>query len=107
MKPILTTLALASFGMTPLMAGNTALLKHASNVPRCAIAIEEVFRQAGATDHLFQNLCITSSAVADVVRHPAVRAVTLTGSTNAGRSVAACAGSSARLTNSLGSLLRS
>lgn len=76
-----------------LMAGNTAVLKHASNVPGCAMAIEELLREAGISENVFRTLLIGSSQVESVIRHPAVKAVSLTGSTPAGRSVAAIAGS--------------
>lgn len=76
-----------------LMAGNTAVLKHASNVPGCAMAIEELLREAGLPENVFRTLLIGSSQVESVIRHPAVKAVSLTGSTPAGRSVAAIAGS--------------
>jgi succinate-semialdehyde dehydrogenase/glutarate-semialdehyde dehydrogenase len=75
-----------------LMAGNTVLLKHASNVPGCAEAIAESFSLAGFPEDVFQNLPIGSGAVEDVIAHPQVAAVSLTGSTAAGRSVAALAG---------------
>jgi succinate-semialdehyde dehydrogenase/glutarate-semialdehyde dehydrogenase len=74
------------------MAGNTGLLKHASTVTGCAVAIEEVFQAAGAGAGLFTTLRIGSDRVADVVDHPLVRAVTLTGSGPAGQAVAARAG---------------
>ena len=80
------------FAAPALMAGNTALLKHASNVPGCALAIEEVFQKAGFPEHVFTSLMIGSAAVEAVIRHPQVRAVTLTGSETAGRKVAAVAG---------------
>jgi succinate-semialdehyde dehydrogenase/glutarate-semialdehyde dehydrogenase len=76
-----------------LMAGNTAVLKHASNVPGCAIAIEELFREAGFPENVFRTLLIGSSQVEKVIRHPAIKAVSLTGSTPAGKNVAAIAGS--------------
>ena len=76
-----------------LMAGNTAVLKHASNVPGCATAIEELFREAGFPENVFRTLLIGSKQVENVIRHPAVKAVSLTGSTPAGKSVAAIAGS--------------
>lgn len=76
-----------------LMAGNTAVLKHASNVPGCAMAIEELIREAGLPENVFRTLLIDSSQVESVIRHPVVKAVSLTGSTPAGRSVAAIAGS--------------
>ncbi len=80
------------FAAPTLMAGNTGLLKHASNVPGCALAIEEVFRDAGFPEDTFRTLLIGGSRVKPVINHPAVKAVTLTGSTPAGRSVAAAAG---------------
>jgi succinate-semialdehyde dehydrogenase/glutarate-semialdehyde dehydrogenase len=75
-----------------LMAGNTAVLKHASNVPGCAIAIEDLFREAGFPENVFRTLLIGSNQVENVIRHPAIKAVSLTGSTPAGKSVAAIAG---------------
>lgn len=75
------------------MAGNAGVLKHASNVPGCALAIEEVFRQAGFPEHLFQTLLIGSAQVDAVLEHSLVQAVTLTGSTPAGQAVAKKAGS--------------
>ncbi len=75
-----------------LMAGNAMALKHASNVTGAALAIERIIREAGAPEHLFRTLLIGSDAVADVIAHPAVRAVTLTGSTPAGQAVAMAAG---------------
>jgi succinate-semialdehyde dehydrogenase/glutarate-semialdehyde dehydrogenase len=75
-----------------LMAGNAGVLKHASNVPGCAIAIEELMRHAGFPDDLFRTLLIGNKAVRRVIEHPLLRAVTLTGSEAAGRAVAAKAG---------------
>ncbi len=75
-----------------LMAGNAMVLKHASNVPGCALAIEKVFSEAGFPAGLFRTLLIGSKAVDAVIEHPLVRGVTLTGSTAAGRAVAAKAG---------------
>lgn len=80
------------FAAPALMAGNAGLLKHASNVPGCALVIEEIFRRAGAPDGLFRTLMIGSDRVKAVIEHPLVRAVTLTGSTPAGRAVAGQAG---------------
>jgi len=80
------------FAAPALMAGNAALLKHASNVPRCALAIERLFRDAGFPDHLFTTLLIPAAAVGGVIDDPRVAAVTLTGSEPAGRQVAAAAG---------------
>lgn len=79
------------FAAPALMAGNVALLKHASNVPQCALAIEEVFRDAGFTDHEFQTLLIGSQQVESIIGDERVRAVTLTGSEPAGASVASIA----------------
>ena len=81
------------FAAPTLMAGNAAVLKHASNVPGCALAIEELLREAGFPEHLFRTLLIGSDQVDPVIEHPLIRAVTLTGSTPAGRAVAAKAGS--------------
>ena len=75
-----------------LMAGNAIVLKHASNVPQCALALEKIFKAGGLPDGLFTTLMIESDQVADAIAHPAVQAVTLTGSETAGRKVAACAG---------------
>ena len=68
------------FGAPTLMAGNTCLLKHASNVPQCALAIEEVFRDAGFPGGCFRTLLIPGSAVEAIIEDPRVCAVTLTGS---------------------------
>ncbi|HLX07231.1 MAG TPA: NAD-dependent succinate-semialdehyde dehydrogenase [Thermoanaerobaculia bacterium] len=81
------------FAAPALMAGNAGILKHASNVPGCALAIEEVCRDAGLPDGLFRTLLVPSKGVERVIEHPRVVAVTLTGSTPAGRAVAAKAGS--------------
>ncbi len=81
------------FAAPTLMAGNAAVLKHASNVPGCALAIEGLFRDAGFPDNVFRTLLIGSKQVEAVIRHPAVKAVSLTGSTPAGKSVASIAGS--------------
>jgi succinate-semialdehyde dehydrogenase / glutarate-semialdehyde dehydrogenase len=80
------------FAAPALMAGNVGLLKHASNVPRCAVAIEEIFRRAGFPEGAFQTLLIGSGQVAGVLRDARVAAATLTGSEGAGASVAAEAG---------------
>ncbi len=75
-----------------LMAGNTGVLKHASNVMGCAVKIEEIVRKAGFPENVFRSLLISSGPVADVIRHPAIKAVTLTGSEPAGSKVAETAG---------------
>ncbi|MCZ0973857.1 NADP-dependent succinic semialdehyde dehydrogenase [Streptomyces albulus] len=80
------------FAAPALMAGNTGLLKHASNVPQTALYLEELFRRAGYPDGCFQALLIGSAAVEEVLRDPRVAAATLTGSEPAGRAVAAVAG---------------
>src|SRR5262245_48896150 len=80
------------FAAPALMAGNVGVLKHASNVPGCALAIEEVFRKAGFPDHSFRTLLIGSRYVEGIIEHPYVTAVTLTGSTPAGKAVASKAG---------------
>jgi succinate-semialdehyde dehydrogenase/glutarate-semialdehyde dehydrogenase len=81
------------FAAPALMAGNVGVLKHASNVSGCALAIEAIFRDAGFPAHAFSTLLVESSRVETLIRNPLVAAVTLTGSTPAGRSVASIAGS--------------
>lgn len=80
------------FAIPSLMAGNTALLKHASNVPGCALALEEIFKEAGLPEHFFRTLLISPKDIETIIANPQVTAVTLTGSTPAGKSVAAIAG---------------
>jgi succinate-semialdehyde dehydrogenase/glutarate-semialdehyde dehydrogenase len=77
-----------------LVAGNVGLLKHASNVPQCALELESLVRRAGAPEGVFQTLLVGSAAVAGIIADPRVAAVTLTGSEGAGRSVGAAAGQS-------------
>ncbi len=80
------------FAAPSLMAGNTAVLKHASNVPGCALAIESVFGEAGFPANVFSTVLIPSRDVDALIDNPAIAAVTLTGSVAAGRSVAVAAG---------------
>jgi succinate-semialdehyde dehydrogenase / glutarate-semialdehyde dehydrogenase len=80
------------FAAPALMVGNCGLLKHASNVPQTAAAIEDLFRRAGLPDGVFTNLYIESKNVAALIEDPRIAAVTLTGSERAGMSVAAAAG---------------
>ncbi len=80
------------FAAPALMAGNAAVLKHASNVTGCALAVQNIFRASGFPEHLFQTLLIPSDGVLSVIEHPLVRAVTLTGSRKAGTAVASKAG---------------
>ncbi|HTI61507.1 NAD-dependent succinate-semialdehyde dehydrogenase [Mucilaginibacter sp.] len=76
-----------------LAAGNCGVLKHASNVPGCALAIEDIVRQAGFPENVFQTLLVESPMVEKIIENPLIQAVTLTGSTNAGKQVAQKAGS--------------
>src|SRR6201996_4462747 len=76
-----------------LAAGNCGVLKHASNVPGCALAIEEIVHQADFPDNVFQTLLIDSTMVEKIIENPLIQAVTITGSTNAGKQVAQKAGS--------------
>ena len=80
------------FAAPNLMAGNAGVLKHASNVPGCALAIEEVFREAGFPEHLFRAVLVRSDVVGMLLEDKHVRAVTVTGSVSAGRAVAERAG---------------
>jgi len=80
------------FAAPALMAGNVGLLKHASNVPQCALAIEEIFARAGFPEGAFQTLLVGSDAVEEILKDPRVVAATLTGSEPAGRSVAGISG---------------
>src|SRR6266850_1684320 len=80
------------FAAPTLMAGNTAVLKHASNVPQCALAIEEVFRDAGFPRGALRTVLVPGGAVEAIIDDPRVRAVTLTGSNTTGEKVAAAAG---------------
>lgn len=80
------------FAAPALMAGNAGLLKHASNVPGCAMAIEKIFQDAGFPQDLFRTLLIGNDVVARIIEHPDIKAATLTGSTPAGKAVASKAG---------------
>ncbi len=80
------------YAFPALMAGNTCLLKHASNTPGCALAIASVFESAGLPKHAFQSLLIPGKRAEEVISNPKVAAVTLTGSTPAGSAVASLAG---------------
>jgi acyl-CoA reductase-like NAD-dependent aldehyde dehydrogenase len=80
------------FAVPALMAGNTAILKHASNVPQCALAIETIFNEAGFPAGAFQTLFVPGSEVSKLIERSAIAAVTLTGSEGAGSQAASCAG---------------
>src|SRR5690606_37765720 len=80
------------FAIPALTAGNAAVLKHASNVSGCALALEKIFREAGFPEDLFRTLLIPAKAVSEVIENKKIAAVTLTGSTEAGKAVAKKAG---------------
>lgn len=81
------------FAAPTLMAGNVGILKHASNVSGCSLAIEEIFLEAGFPEFVFKSVILNSSRVKDLISNPVVQAVSLTGSVQAGKSVASAAGS--------------
>ncbi len=80
------------FAAPAIMAGNTAILKHASNVSRCALEIERIFREADAPEGLFSTILVPGAEVEQIIADPRIAAVTLTGSTPAGSAVAGAAG---------------
>ena len=80
------------FAAPALMAGNGAVLKHARNVPGCALAIEEIFRDASAPENLFRTVLVAADQVGALIEDKTIAAVTLTGSVGAGKAVAAAAG---------------
>jgi succinate-semialdehyde dehydrogenase/glutarate-semialdehyde dehydrogenase len=82
----------ARFAAPNIMIGNTVLIKHASNVPQCAIAIEEIFAEAGAPNGLYTNLLISSQRVSSIIADKRIKGVSLTGSEAAGASIAETAG---------------
>ena len=86
------------FAAPTLMAGNVGLLKHASNVSGCSLAIEEIFSEAGFPEFVFKSVILGSSRVKDLIANPIVQAVSLTGSVPAGKSVASAAGSNIKKT---------
>ena len=81
------------FAAPNLMAGNAGVLKHSSNVTGCGLAIEEIFKEAGFPENLFRTIVVTSKDVEEIIKHDKIKAITLTGSTEAGKSVARTAGS--------------
>ncbi|NJD22726.1 MAG: NAD-dependent succinate-semialdehyde dehydrogenase [Melioribacter sp.] len=86
------------FAAPALMAGNVCMLKHASNVPMSALAIEEIFMKAGFPKNTFKTLLIGSSGVKEIIDHPGIKAVTLTGSEPAGKQIASLCGTKLKKT---------
>lgn len=82
----------ARFAAPNIMVGNTVLIKHASNVPQCAIAVEEIFAEAGAPNGLYTNLLVSSQRVSAIIADKRIKGVSLTGSEAAGASIAETAG---------------
>ena len=81
-----------------IMAGNAVLLKHASNVSGCSLAIETIFRESGCRENLFRNILIPGRETEIVIEHPIVKAISLTGSGKAGSTVASKAGAKIKKT---------
>ena len=86
------------FAAPAIMAGNVCLLKHASNVPECALQIQQIFIEAGFSEHIFQSLLIKSEQVENILNNEFVRAATLTGSGYAGSVVASTSGANIKKT---------
>ncbi|WP_290661748.1 NAD-dependent succinate-semialdehyde dehydrogenase [Ignavibacterium sp.] len=86
------------FAAPTLMAGNVGILKHASNVSGCSLAIEEIFTEAGFPEFVYKSVILNSSRIKDLISNPIVQAVSLTGSVPAGKSVASVAGSQIKKT---------
>lgn len=86
------------FAAPALMAGNAGVLKHASNVPGCALAIEKVFHDAGFPEYIFKTLMIPAANVENVIQNPFIKAITLTGSEEAGSRVASVSGKNIKKT---------
>lgn len=86
------------FAVPTLMAGNVGLLKHASNVSGCSLAIEEIFSEAGFPEFVFKSIILASPRVKDLIANPIVQAISLTGSVPAGKSVASVAGANIKKT---------
>ncbi|KQC13579.1 MAG: succinate-semialdehyde dehydrogenase [Desulfuromonas sp. SDB] len=86
------------FAVPTLIAGNGVLVKHASNVPGCSEAIEEIFNSAGFPPDIYKNLLLSSSQALNIISHPLIKGVSLTGSTEAGKSVAKAAGANLKKT---------
>lgn len=81
------------FAAPTLLAGNGVILKHASNVSGCALALEDIFKEAGLPENLFRTIIVSSKNMSNIIANPVIKAVSLTGSTQAGKSVATAAGS--------------
>ncbi len=86
------------FAVPSILAGNAAILKHASNVTGCALAIERIFLEAGFPENTFKTFVLPVSRVSSLIANPLIKAVTLTGSTSAGRNVASAAGQNIKKT---------